>query len=250
MSENQKKIWITGASSGIGRSLAEKFSQENWIVAVSARRENLLDELAKNKNIKAYPLDVTNSEMVNKVSANIIKDLENIDLCIFCSGTYDPQLEKEINKDQMKKTMDVNFFGVVNCIKSVEKYFKKKATGHISIVSSIAGYRGLPNSSGYGPSKAALTNLTESLYFDFKKYNVRVSLISPGFIKTPLTDKNEFRMPFIRSPQFAANKIFNGLTKSKSFEITFPKQLTTIFKIFRILPYRIYLFLVSKLVKR
>ena len=174
----------------------------------------------------------------------------NIDLCIFCSGTYDPKLEKEINKDQIKKTMDVNFFGVVNCIKSVETYFKKKKTGHISIVSSIAGYRGLPNSSGYGPSKAALTNLTESLYFDFKKYNVRISLISPGFIKTPLTDKNEFRMPFIRSPQFAANKIFNGLTKSKSFEITFPKQLTIIFKFFRILPYRIYLFLVNKLVKR
>ena len=188
--------------------------------------------------------------MVNKVFINIINDLENIDLCIFCSGTYDPKLEKEINKDQIKKTMDVNFFGVVNCIKSVETYFKKKKTGHISIVSSIAGYRGLPNSSGYGPSKAALTNLTESLYFDFKKYNVRISLISPGFIKTPLTDKNEFRMPFIRSPQFAANKIFNGLTKSKSFEITFPKQLTIIFKFFRILPYRIYLFLVNKLVKR
>jgi len=126
MSENQKKIWITGASSGIGRSLAEKFAGENWKVAISARRENLLNELAEHKNIKAYPLDVTNSEMVNKVFINIINDLENIDLCIFCSGTYDPKLEKEINKDQIKKTMDVNFFGVVNCIKSVETYFKKK----------------------------------------------------------------------------------------------------------------------------
>ena len=117
MSENQKKIWITGASSGIGRSLAEKFAGENWKVAISARRENLLNELAEHKNIKAYPLDVTNSEMVNKVFINIINDLENIDLCIFCSGTYDPKLEKEINKDQIKKTMDVNFFSVINCIK-------------------------------------------------------------------------------------------------------------------------------------
>mgnify|MGYP005649876625 FL=1 len=122
--------------------------------------------------------------------------------------------------------------------------------GHISVVSSVAAYRGLPNSSGYGPSKAALTNLTESLYFDFKKYNVRISLISPGFIKTPLTDKNEFSMPFIKSPEFAAEKIFKGLTKSSSFEIHFPKQLTFLLKLFRIMPYKIYLFLIDKFVKR
>ena len=146
--------------------------------------------------------------------------------------------------------MEVNFFGVVNCIKAVEEYFKNIKNGHISIVSSIAGYRGLPNSSGYGPSKAALSNLAESLYFDFKKHNVKVSLISPGFIKTPMTDKNKFRMPFIKSPEFAADKIYNGLVKSNAFEITFPKQLTIIFKFFRILPNRIYLFLIDKLVKR
>ena len=121
---------------------------------------------------------------------------------------------------------------------------------HIAIVSSIAGYRGLPNSSGYGPSKAALTNFAESIYFDFKKYNVKVSVVSPGFIKTPLTDKNEFPMPFLKSPEFAANKILAGLTKSNSFEIDFPKQLTITLKFLRILPYKIYLFLVDKLVKR
>jgi short-subunit dehydrogenase len=132
----------------------------------------------------------------------------------------------------------------------VEKYFKNKKNGHISIVSSVAAYRGLPNSSGYGPSKAALTNLTESLYFDFKKYNVRISLVSPGFIKTPLTDKNEFPMPFIKSPEFAADKMFNGLTKSNSFEIHFPKTLTILLKIFRVLPYKIYLYLIDKVVKR
>ena len=145
--------------------------------------------------------------------------------------------------------MNVNFFGSVNCIKAVEKYFKEKKGGHISIVSSVAGYRGLPNSTGYGASKAALNNLTESLYFDFKKYDVRVSLISPGFIKTPMTDKNNFKMPFIKSADFAANKIFNGLTKGKAFEITFPKQLTIIMKILKILPYWKYLYLVEKLTK-
>ena len=250
MSQNQKKIWITGASSGIGRALAEKFAKENWKVAVSARRESLLKEIAQHENISSFPLDVTDDDSVDVTFSNIIKEFKDLDLCVFCSGTYDPKLEKEINKEQIKKVMNINFFGILNCIKAVEKYFKNKKDGHISIVSSIAAYRGLPNSSAYGPSKSALTNLTESLYFDFKKYNVRISLVSPGFIKTPLTDKNEFPMPFIKSPEFAANKMYNGLVKSTAFEINFPKELTIAFKLLRILPYRLYLFLIDKLVKR
>ena len=247
---NQKKIWITGASSGIGKALAEKFASEGWRVAVSARRKEILDEMANNENISSYPLDVTNQNQINEVSSKIINDFGSLDLCVFSSGTYDPKLEQEINIKQNKFVMETNFFGVLYCIKSVEKYFKDKKNGHISIVSSIAAYRGLPNSSGYGPSKAALTNLAESLYFDFKKYNVRISLVSPGFIKTPLTDKNEFPMPFIKSPEYAAEKMFNGLTKSKSFEIHFPKALTLLLKFLRILPYRIYLFLIDRGVKR
>ena len=250
MSENQKKIWITGASTGIGKAVAEKFSKEGWKVAISARREELLKNIAQDNNIFDYPLDVTDEKKVVEVFKKILEDFKNIDLCIFGAGTYEPKLEKEISQEQIRKTMEVNFFGVVNCVKTVEKYFKNIKNGHISIVSSIAGYRGLPNSSGYGPSKAALSNLAESLYFDFKKHNVKVSLISPGFIKTPMTDKNEFRMPFIKSPEFAAEKIYNGLVKSNAFEITFPKQLTMIFKLFKVLPNRIYLFLISKLVKR
>ncbi len=250
MSENQKKIWITGASSGIGKALAEKFALEGWKVAASARRKEILDEMARNENISSHPLDVTNHEQINDVFSKIIKEFGGLDLCVFSSGTYDPKLEQEINIKQNKFVMETNFFGVLYCIKSVEKYFKDKKNGHISIVSSIAAYRGLPNSSGYGPSKAALTNLAESLYFDFKKHNIRISLVSPGFIKTPLTDKNEFPMPFIKSPEFAAEKMFDGLTKSKSFEIHFPKTLTLLLKFLRILPYRIYLFLIDKGVKR
>ena len=250
MPVNQKKIWITGASSGIGKALTEKFALEGWRVAASARRREILDKMANNENIFSYPLDVTNQNQINEISSKIINDFGNLDLCVFSSGTYDPKLEQEINIKQNKFVMETNFFGVLHCIKSVEKYFKDKKSGHISIVSSIAAYRGLPNSSGYGPSKAALTNLTESLYFDFKKYNVRISLISPGFIKTPLTDKNEFPMPFIKTPEFAAEKIFDGLTKSKAFEIHFPKALTLLLKFLRILPYKIYLFLIDKFVKR
>ena len=250
MSENQKKIWITGASSGIGKALAEKFASEGWKVAASARRKEILDEMSSHENIFSYPLDVTNQDQIKISFEKIIEDFNGLDLCVFSSGTYDPKLEQEINVKQNKFVMETNFFGVLYCIKAVENYFKNKKNGHISIVSSVAAYRGLPNSSGYGPSKAALTNLTESLYFDFKKNNVRISLISPGFIKTPLTDKNEFPMPFIKSPEFAAEKMFNGLTKSKAFEIHFPKALTILLKIFRVLPYKIYLFLIDKGVKR
>ena len=250
MVENQKKIWITGASSGIGKALALKFAEENWKVAISARRKELLDQIAQNENISSFPLDVTDDSLVKTAFSNILNEFKDLDLCVFCSGAYDPKLEQEINKDQIRKIMDVNFFGVLNCIKTVEDYFTNKKDGQTSIVSSIAAYRGLPNSSGYGPSKAALTNLTESLYFDFKKHNVRISLISPGFIKTPLTNQNTFNMPFIKTPEFAANKMYDGLTKGKAFEIHFPKELTLILKFLRILPYKVYLFLIDKFVKR
>lgn len=250
MLNNKKKIWITGASSGIGKALALKFAKENWNVAISARRKELLDEIAQNENISSFPLDVTDDNLVKRTFANILQDFKGLDLCVFCSGAYNPKLEKEINREQIKNVMDINFFGVLNCIKAVEEHFKNKKSGHISVVSSVAAYRGLPNSSGYGPSKAALTNLTESLYFDFKKHNVRISLISPGFIKTPLTNQNTFSMPFIKTPEFAANKIFNGLTKSSAFEIHFPKELTIFLKFLRILPYGVYLFLINKFVRR
>ena len=250
MNENAKKIWITGASSGIGKALAIKFANEGWQVAASARRENLLNDLNKyNSNIHAFPLDVVDVSRVKIVFENIIKKIGDIDLCVFSTGTYDPKLEREINEKQIRDVMEINFFGTLNCVKAVEKYYKNKMSGHFSIVSSVSGYRGLPNSTGYGASKAALIHLAESLYLDFKRYNVRVSLISPGFIKTPMTDKNTFKMPFIKSSKFAAEKIYNGLIKSRNFEIHFPKQLTLIMKFLKILPYWKYFYLIRKLTK-
>ena len=245
-----KTIWITGASSGIGKSLALKFANEGWQVAASARREDLLNQLSEsNQNISPFPLDVTSRENCEEIFEKIKNKFESIDTCFFSTGTWDPKKEKEINIDQMKKVMEVNFFGTLNCIKAVEMYFKEKKNGNISIVSSIAGYRGLPNSTGYGASKAALNNLAESLYFDFGRYNVRVSLISPGFIKTPMTDKNQFKMPFLKTPEFAAEKIYNGLINGSSFEIDFPKELTLILKFLKILPDSVYFKLIRKLTK-
>ena len=245
-----KTIWITGASSGIGKSLALKFAKEGWQVAASARREDLLNQLTEsNQNIVSFPLDVTNGEKCKEVFEKIKNRFENIDICFLSTGTWDPKKEKDIDIDQMKIVMEVNFFGTLNCIKAVETYFKENKNGHISIVSSIAGYRGLPNSTGYGASKAALNNLAESLYFDFGRHNVRVSLISPGFIKTPMTDKNEFKMPFLKTPEFAADKIYNGLISGSSFEIDFPKELTLILKFLKILPDKIYFKLIKMLTK-
>ena len=247
---NDKTIWITGASTGIGRALAIKFAKNGWNVAASARRENLLKELEElNQDIYSFPLDVTDKEKCKEVFKKIEDKFKTIDISFFSTGTWDPGKEKEIDVEQIENVMKVNIFGTLNCIKSVEKYYRNKKSGHISIVSSIAGYRGLPNSTGYGPSKSALNNLAESLFFDFKRYGVRVSLISPGFIKTPMTDKNDFKMPFLRTTDFAADKIYEGLVNSNKFEIHFPKQLTLILKLLRILPYSLYLKLISKLTK-
>ena len=195
MSENQRKVWVTGASSGIGKAVAEKFAKEKWKVAISARRVEILNEMANNDNIFAYPMDVTNQNKTEETFNKFLEDFGDLDLCVFSSGTYERKSEKGLNVDNVKKVIEVNFLGVVGCVKAVQEYFQNKKGGHISIVSSPVGYRGLPKSSGYTASKASLNNFTQGIYFDFKKFNVRVTLISPGFIKTALTDKNEFKMP-------------------------------------------------------
>jgi len=247
---SKKTIWITGGSTGIGKALAIKFASKGWNVAVSARRAELLNELSNSyENISSFPLDVTNKEKCKEVFNEIKNKYENIDVCFFSTGTWDPKKEKDIDVEQMEDVFQINFFGTVNCIKAVEQYFRDKRNGIITIVSSIAGYRGLPNSTGYGPSKSALNNLAESLYFDFKRYNVRVCLVSPGFIKTPMTDKNDFKMPFLKTPEYAAEKIYDGLVNKNVFEIHFPKSLTITLKLLSLLPSKIYFGLVGKLTK-
>ena len=212
---NEKKvIWITGASSGIGKALALKFANEGWIVAASARRENLLQNLNKeNSSIHSFPLDVTNI-------------------------------------DQCKLVMEVNYFGTMNSINSVYEYYNNKKSGQISIISSVAGYRGLPAAGAYCASKSALTSFAESLHFEMRRKNVRVSLVSPGFIKTPMTDQNDFPMPMIKSPEFAAEQIYIGLVKKKGFEIHFPKAFTYFLKFLSMLPSSIYFKIVEKGMKK
>ena len=247
---SKKTILITGGSTGIGKAVAIKFANKGWNVAVSARRVELLNELSDtHENISAFPLDVTDKLKCKEVFSEIKNKFENIDLCFFSTGTWNPKKEKDIDVDQIENVFKINFFGTVNSIKAVEEYFKNKKSGIITIVSSIAGYRGLPNSTGYGPSKSALNNLAESLYFDFKRDNVRICLVSPGFIKTPMTDKNDFKMPFIKTPEYAADKIYDGLINKNVFEIHFPKALTITLKLLSFLPSKIYFSLIGKMTK-
>ncbi len=247
---NKKTIWITGGSTGIGKALAIKFANEGWNVAISARRENLLKEISDQyTNISSFPLDVTDKSKCKEVFDKIRDKFDEIDICFFSTGTWNPRKEKDIDVEQIEDVFKINFFGTLNSIKAVEEYFKNKKNGIITIVSSIAGYRGLPNSTGYGPSKSALNNLAESLYFDFGRSNVRVCLVSPGFIKTPMTDKNDFKMPFLKSPEYAAEKIYDGLVNKNVFEIHFPKSLTLILKILSLIPSKIYFSLIGKMTK-
>ena len=247
---NKKTIWITGGSTGIGKALALKFASMGWNVAISARREALLKEISENNNnIFSFPLDVTDKLKCKDVFREIQKKFESVDICFFSTGTWNPKKEKDIDVEQIEEVFKINFFGTLNCIKAVESYFKDRKNGTITIVSSIAGYRGLPNSTGYGPSKSALNNLAESLFFDFKRSNVRVCLVSPGFIKTPMTDKNDFKMPFLKTTDYAADKIYEGLINKNNFEIHFPKSLTITLKILSFLPSKIYFALVGKMTK-
>jgi len=247
----KKIIWITGASSGIGKALAIKFAEKGWTVAASARRENLLEDLNKfNPNIYSFPLDVTEIENCKLIANKIIEKFGGIDICVFGTGMHDPKSEKRFNLNKIREIMEVNYFGTMNSINSIYEYFSEKKNGQISIISSVAGYRGLPAAGAYCASKAALTSYAESLNFDMKMKNVRISLISPGFIKTPMTDQNDFPMPMIKSPEFAANEIFKGLTEKKSFEIHFPKAFTYFLKFLQILPSSIYFKLVSKGMKK
>ena len=242
-----KKIWITGASSGIGKALAIKFSNEGWQVAASARRENLLQELNENNSkIHSFPLDVTDIEKTKIVFQNIKEKFKDLDICVFGTGIHDPDSEKKLNNETFRKIMEINFFGTLNCILAVDNYFRERKKGEISIVSSVAGYRGLPAANAYCASKAALISLAESLVFDFKRFNVRISVINPGFISTPMTEKNKFKMPMIKSSEYAAQKIFIGLVKKNSFEIHFPKSFTFGMKLLKIMPNWLYFLLVKK----
>jgi len=245
---NWKHVWITGASSGLGEHVARLLAEEGVQVSISARSADKLAAIAESSpNISAYPLDVTDAESVRNVAGRIEMAHGPIDMCIFSAGAWFPGKITDLQVENFAKTIDVNLMGVVNALDAVMGPMLARRAGHISWVASVAGYGGLPNSAAYGSSKAALIHLAESVRPELERKGLTISVINPGFVKTPMTSQNDFPMPFLMEPEDAAVKMIEGL-KKKKFEITFPWQLVWTLKILNLLPYSAYHFLIRKFV--
>lgn len=231
-----KTAWITGASSGIGRELAVSLARAGVKVAASARSAEKLESLAAMQaGITAHPLDVTNPQDVAAEAENIFEQLGDIDLAILNAGTWHPAEAADIDGEKSAQSMAVNYLGVVYCIEALLPRMRRRGQGHIAMTGSVAGYRGLPKSCHYGPTKAALNNLAETLGIELKRDGIDITIINPGFVDTPMTEVNDFPMPFMISAEDAASRILKRLPR-KPFEIAFPWQLVRQLKLAQLLP--------------
>ena len=242
-----KIAWVTGASTGIGREISLQLAASGVKVAVSARSVDKLQNLGP--NIFPYPLDVTNVEATAKTLQQIEQDLGPVDLAIFSAGAYAEVAATSIDAKLFASIMSTNYLGTVNCLAALLPKMLARKAGHISWIASVTGYRGLPKAAAYGPTKAALISLAESLKPELEQHGIAISVINPGFVETPMTSKNDFPMPFLMQPQDAAARTLEGLARGK-FEITYPKRLVAILKIARLLPYGLYFWLIKKLILR
>ena len=249
----RKIIWITGGSSGIGFATAKYFLKNNWIVIISSSNIEKLTN-AKNKiinkdnieNLHTINCNITDKNEVKKTISYIENEIGNINIALLNAAAYSPNKNQEFDIKNYELLIDVNLKGTLYCIDELKEVMKKRENT-IAIVSSPIGYRGWPTSGAYGMTKAAQLNLSESLFFDFKKIGIKMRVINPGFIDTEATRLNSFKMPFLKSADFAAEKIYNGLVHKKSFEIFFPFLIVFFVKILRILPYKLYFYLWKKI---
>ena len=251
-----KIIFITGASSGIGKSVAVEFSRKKWIVLASARRVNLLkkiSEKAKKNNsglIIPIKIDITDEKEVEAKISRSFKMYGTPDICLLNAGTNNPNEKKIMNLKDTKNIFKINYFGTLNCIETILPFLESSSKKtQLAIMSSVAGYRGLPYAAAYCSSKASLINFSESIYNLCKNKNIIIRLINPGFIKTPLTDKNKFPMPFIITSDKAAKILYKKLNYSTKFEINLPWLFCLVMKLLKLLPYRLYFSITSRLVK-
>lgn len=248
-------IWITGASSGIGFATAKKFLENNWIVIISSSNIKKLNsakermiETGKIKNLHILKCDISNKSEVEKTVSFIENKIRKIDIAMLNAAAYSPNKNQDFDLENYELLIDVNLKGTLYCINSLKEVMKDRGNT-IAIVSSPIGYRGWPTSGAYGMTKAAQLNLSESLFFDFKKIKIKIRVINPGFIDTEATRLNSFKMPFLKSAKFAADEIYKGLVFRKKFEIYFPFLIVYFVKILRILPYRLYFYLWKKIGK-
>ena len=248
-----KIIWITGGSSGIGYATAKHYLKNNWIVVISSsnneklkKAKERLQNINNDKNLYIAKCDITNQDEVKKTISFIENEIGVIDTALLNAAAYSPNKNQEFDIKNYELLIDVNLKGTLYCINILKDVMKNRGST-IAIVSSPIGYRGWPTSGAYGMTKAAQLNLAESLFFDFKKIGISIKVINPGFIDTEATRLNSFKMPFLKSAEFAAEKIYRGLVFKKRFEIYFPFTIVFIVKILRILPYRIYFYLWKKI---
>ena len=241
--------WITGASTGIGRDLALRLAGRGVQCAVTARTAAKLDELSNESDlISAYPADVTDRAAVAKAVQDIESANGPIDLAILNAGVWMPMRAFDYDAEHAEQSMQVNYMGVANGVDALLSRMIERDHGRIAIVASVAGYRGLPLGAAYGPTKAALINLAESLATDLDGTGVKISVINPGFIETPMTKDNDFPMPFIVTADQAVDDILKGLDAGK-FEIAFPRTFVTLLKAARRAPYPVFFWLVRNFIR-
>lgn len=239
-------VWIVGASSGIGAATARALSQAGANIILSARRESELHEVRQTltgANHQILPFDVSDYAQTKQA----FKTIKRLDRVIFFAAVYDPSEKGRADIVFIQKSLQVNIGGVYNVLDVVLPFFESQGQGQVNLCGSVAGYIGLPNAQPYASTKAAITNLAESLYVEYESKNIDVKLISPGFVRTPMTDKNQFKMPMMIEVEEAARYIAKGITSS-SFEIHFPKKFTWFVKLLRLLPYWLSFRLTKKLV--
>ncbi len=233
----RKVAWITGASSGIGRSVAIRLAQNGWTVAASARNAAALGKLATVLPgiIHPYPLDVTDREATAGAFSAIEANLAPVSLAVFGAGTYRRETIASFDAGEIGEMVALNIMGTVNCLEAAMPPMVARRAGQIAIMASVAGYTGLPGAAGYGATKAALINMCEALYPELDRSGVRMTVINPGFVDTPLTQRNDFSMPFLISSEEAADHILRGLDRG-SFEIAFPWKMNVAMKLLKALP--------------
>ena len=240
-------VWITGASSGIGESFARLAGENSTKIAISARSAEKLSALQDaDSKLHAYPLDVTDAKAVSETVSAIQDNFGGIDTAVLNAGVWNPMRAEEMDLDAMHQSMEVNYFGVVNAVHALLPGMIKRGSGHIAIVASVAGYRGLPTAAGYGPSKAAVMHFTETMALELRRYGITVSLVNPGFVDTPMTQVNQYSMPGIISADDAAKTLLDGLLKKKP-AIFFPLGFTLAMRALNFLPYRLYYWLIGRM---
>ena len=228
-----RSAWLVGASTGIGRATAALLHSRGARVVVSARNARSLDEfVAAHPGSIGLALDVTDRVAVAAAAKQMVAACGTIDLVLYCAGHYKAMRATEFDLDEALRHVQVNQVGALHVIDAVLPRLLAQGSGHLSLVSSVAGYRGLPNSMAYGPTKAALINLAETLYLDLAPQGIGVSVINPGFVETPLTAQNAFTMPALITPEQAARAIVEGWAAGQ-FEIHFPKRFTLWLKALR-----------------